>query len=156
MLEWASWRGPIRGDAGAPLVVIAIQSRLMMNVGGDHGVELYDFPGPRDLPQLGWLGPDYTLAVVSYLGTGLREQDAGTELIALKCEAPPQLEATVKGGSRGVISAQQARFDLQVLVRDGNGQHWRLRGRMTCTGERLDMDAPAVGMAFDLASAEAV
>jgi hypothetical protein len=101
--------------------------------------------------------PDYTSAVVSNLSAGLREQDAGTELIAVKCEASPQLQATVKGrGPRDVISAQQARFDLQVLVRDGNGQHWRLRGRMTCTGDRLDTDEPAVDVTFDLASAEAV
>ena len=129
----------------------------MTSVEGSHGVELYEFPPPRDVPQLGWLGPDYTSAVVSSLAAGLYEQDAGAELIAVKCEAPPELEATVKGsGPRNVISGQQARFDLQVLVRDGNGRHWRLRGRMTCTGERLDTDEPTAGMTFDLASAEAV
>src|SRR5919109_4891259 len=99
--------------------MIAIQFRPMTSVEGNHGVELYEFPAPRDLPQLGWLGPDYTSAVVSNLSAGLRKQDAGTELIAVKCEAQPQLEATVKGsGPRDVISGQQARFDLQVLVRD--------------------------------------
>jgi hypothetical protein len=137
--------------------MIAIRFRPMASAEGTDGVELYEFPAQRDVPQLGWLGPDYTSAVVSNLGAGLREQDAGTELIAVKCEAPPQLEATVKGsGPREVVSGQQARFDLQVLVRDGNGQHWRLRGRMTCTGDRLDTDEPAVGVTFDLASAEAV
>ena len=129
----------------------------MAEVEGTDGVELYEFPAPRDVPQLGWLGPDYTAAVVSNLVAGLREQDAGSELIAVKCEAPPQLEVTVEGrGPRDVISGQQARFDLQVLVRDGNGRHWRLRGRLTCTGERLDTHEPAVGVTFDLASAEAV
>ena len=129
----------------------------MTSVDDPHGVELYEFPPPRDVPQLRWLGPDYTSAVVSSLLAGLREQDAGAELIAVNCEAPPEFEATVKGsGAPNVISGQQARFDLQVLVRDGNGQHWRLRGRMTCTGELLDTDEPTGGVAFDLASAEAV
>jgi hypothetical protein len=137
--------------------MIAIPFWRMTSVESTDGVELYEFPAPRDVPQLSWLGPDYTSAVVSNLSAGLREQDAGTELIAVKCEAPPQLDATVKGsGPRDVISAQQARFDLQLLVRDGNGQHWRLRGRMTCTGHRLDTDEPAVDVTFDLASAEAV
>ena len=129
----------------------------MANGGADHGVELYDFPAPRDVPQLSWLGPDYTSAVVSNLGAGLRRQDAGTELIAIRCEAPPQLEATVRGGgSRGVISGQRARLELQVLVRDGSGQAWRLRGQMTCTGQRLGTDESAVRVSFDLAGAEAV
>jgi hypothetical protein len=68
-----------------------------------------------------------------------------------------ELEANAKGrGSRDVISAQQARFDLQVLVRDGNGRPWRLRWRMTCTGERFETDKPAVGVTFDLAGTNAV
>jgi hypothetical protein len=125
-----------------------------MTNGADHGVDLCDFPAPRDVPQAYWLGPAYTTAVVENLGAGLRRQDAATELIGVKCEAPPQLEATVRGS--GVVSAQRACFDLQVLVCDGNGRHWRLRGRMTCTGERLDTDEPTLDVAFDLASTEAV
>jgi hypothetical protein len=31
--------------------------RPMTSVEGTDGVELYEFPAPRDLPQLGWLGP---------------------------------------------------------------------------------------------------
>jgi hypothetical protein len=129
----------------------------MTNVDHDHGVELYNFPTPGELPQLTWLGPVYTSALVDQLDAGLRRQDAGNELIALKSEAPPQLEATVKGGGpAGVVSAQLARFELQALVRDGNGRHWRLRGRLTLVGEQLDAGRTAVRSGFDLASAEAV
>jgi predicted dienelactone hydrolase len=31
--------------------------RPMTSVEGTDGVELYEFPAPRDVPQLGWLGP---------------------------------------------------------------------------------------------------
>jgi hypothetical protein len=72
--------------------MIAIRFRPMTSVEGTDGVKSYEFPASRDVPQSGWLGPDYTTTVVSGLGAGLREQDAGTELIAVKCEAPPQLE----------------------------------------------------------------
>jgi hypothetical protein len=96
--------------------MIAMRFWPMTSVVGTDGVELYEFPASRDVPQLGWLGPDYTSTVGSNLGAGLREQDVGTELIAVKCGAPPQLEATVKGsGTRDVISGW--RGELAAAIR---------------------------------------
>ncbi|MEO5873450.1 MAG: hypothetical protein ABIS86_18765, partial [Streptosporangiaceae bacterium] len=91
------------------------------------GPELYGFPPPDELPQLGWLGPDYAAMLAFDLEQGLLRQDKGTHVIGVRCESEPLLKTPS-------VRAQDAAFGLEVFLTDGIGRSWRLRGRWTYIG----------------------
>jgi hypothetical protein len=121
------------------------------------GIDVYDFP--EDLlghPLLAWMGDDYVRFVADELLRRFRQQDAGTEMVAIKCEERPELLTTADDRS-GVVSSVEAVFRLQVLLLASSGQHWRLRGdgRFSATG--LDQPGRAsVSVGFEIRSSEEV
>lgn len=100
------------------------------------GPQLYGFPPPDLLPQLRWLGADYSALLAHDLEQGLLRQDPATRLRAVRCESDPLLK-TVGVDHAGVARAQDASFSLEVLLMDGTGYSWRLRGRWTYVGRDL-------------------
>ena len=51
------------------------------------GIEAYNFPDDMlGHPQLAWMGDDYVRFVATELLRRFQQQDAGTELVAIKCE----------------------------------------------------------------------
>ena len=121
------------------------------------GIDAYNFPS--DLlghPLLVWMGDDYVQFVAAELLARFREQDAGTEMVAIKCEEQPKLLTSVdeqKGTVRGVV----AEFNLQVLLLASSGQHWRLRGDGRFTADGLGQPGRAsVTVGFEILSTEEV
>ncbi len=119
------------------------------------GPELYGFP-PSDLvPRLRWLGADYAALLVHDLGQGLMRQDPGTRLRAVRCEADP-LVKTIGVDHAGVARAQDAAFSLEVLLADGTGRPWRLRGRWTYVGRDLGTLEARITHYWQLVSADRI
>ena len=119
------------------------------------GIDAYGFPS--DLlghPLLAWMGGDYVRFVAAELRRRFQQQDAGSEMVAIKCEERPKLLTSADertGTVRGVV----AEFNLQVLLLASSGQHWRLRGvgRLSVVG--LDQPGrPSVSVGFDIRSTE--
>jgi hypothetical protein len=100
------------------------------------GPQLYGFPPPEFLPRLRWLGMDYSALLARDLAQGLLRQDPGTRLRAVRCESDPVV-STVGVDRAGVARAVDAAFPLEVLLTDGVGRSWRLRGRWTYAGRDL-------------------
>jgi hypothetical protein len=118
------------------------------------GSEVYGFPPPGRLPQLRWLGPDYVSVLVHDLTQGLLRQDSGTQVLGVRCEADPALQASADPA--GVIRSHEASFQLQVFVQDGSGRPWRLNGRWTYAGRDLGTSAASVVHYWQLFSADGV
>jgi hypothetical protein len=88
--------------------------------------DAYNFPDDEDTQRLlSWMGDDFVSSVGSSVFKGLRRQDPGCELIAIKCEAPPEIKPYVLPGS-GNLSSMEVTFKLQVALRASNGQVWRM------------------------------
>lgn len=119
------------------------------------GPQLYGFPPPELLPRLRWLGADYCGLLVRDLERGLLRQDPGTRLRALRCEADPVV-ATAGVDRSGVPRAQDAAFPLEVLLTDGVGRSWRLRGRWTYAGRDLGTAQARVTHYWELFTVERV
>lgn len=117
--------------------------------------ELYGFPPPDRVPQLRWLGPDYAAMLAYDLEQGLVRQDKGTHVIGVRCESEPLLKTTAVD-SIGVIRAHDAAFGLEVLLTDGIGRSWRLRGRWTYVGRDLGTAVASVTHYWELFTADAV
>jgi hypothetical protein len=121
------------------------------------GIDAYNFPD--DLlghPLLAWMGDDYVRFVADKLLRRFRQQDAGTEMVAIKCEERPELLTTAADRS-GVVSGVVAVFSLQVLLLASSGQHWRLRGEGRFTASGLDQPGRAsVVVGFEIRSTEGV
>jgi hypothetical protein len=124
-----------------------------------HGVtsspQLYGFPPPELLPRLRWLGGDYCGLLAHDLERGLLRQDPGTRLRALRCEADPVV-TTVGVDLTGAPRAQDAVFALEVLLSDGVGRSWRLRGRWTYAGRDLGTPGARVTHYWELFTADRV
>jgi len=120
-----------------------------------EGIDTYDFPA--DLlrhPQLAWMGDDYVRFVAAELLRRFCQQDAGTKMLAIKCEARPKLLSSADERT-GTVRSVVAEFNLQVLVRASNGQCWRLRGDGRFSAEALDQPGRAsVTVGFDIRSTE--
>jgi hypothetical protein len=121
-----------------------------------EGMDVYNFP--TDLlghPLLAWMGDDYVRFVAVELLRRFRNQDAGTEMLAIKCEELPKLVTSVHertGAVRGVV----VEFNLQVLLQASSGQCWRLRGDAKFSAVGLDQPGRAsVSVGFDIRSREA-
>jgi hypothetical protein len=119
------------------------------------GIDAYNFPA--DLhgdPLLAWMGDDYVHFVATELLRQFRQQDAGTEMVAIKCEERPRLLTRVEertGTVRGVV----AEFKVQVLLQASSGQCWRLHGDAKFAADGLDQPGRAsVAIGFDVRSAE--
>jgi hypothetical protein len=117
--------------------------------------QLYGFPPPELLPGLRWLGSDYSALLARDLERGLLRQAPGTRLRAVRCESDPLLR-TVGVDRAGVPRAQDAAFSLEILLLDGAGRSWRLRGRWTYTGRDLGTFQSRVGHYWELFSADRV
>src|SRR5437763_544590 len=101
------------------------------------GIDTHDFPD--DLlghPLIGWMGDDYVQFIASELQRRFREQDAGSDLIAMKCEAFPIIETSAL--EDGTVRAVVTVFSLQLLIRASHGNHWRIRGGGMFRAEKLD------------------
>jgi hypothetical protein len=135
----------------APAGDVAVEQRRV------DGIETYGFPS--DLlghPLLTWMGADYLRFVMAELLQRFRQQDPGTEMLAVKCEAPPRL-STEAGQHTGTVRGVKAEFDLQVLLRASSGRRWRLRGIGNFGAADLDQPAgTSVSVGFNLRSAEEV
>ena len=118
-------------------------------------IQVYGFGTELDgHPLLGWMGDDWVRFVALELLGQFRKQDAGTELLAVKCEAAPELQTRVQEGSNAVTEVE-LRLALQVLLRDSSGSSWRLRGVAEFTGRGLAGEQPASHTAsFEIATTE--
>ncbi|MCD0452012.1 hypothetical protein LO762_22865 [Actinocorallia sp. API 0066] len=119
------------------------------------GPRLWGFPPPQQVPQLRWLGADYSALLVRDLEQGLLRQDPGTHVIAVKCEGEPRL-ITVGVDAAGYIRAHDAAFPLEILLSDGGGRSWRLRGRWTYAGRDLGTVHARVSHYWELFTADRV
>ncbi|ROO89217.1 hypothetical protein EDD29_6904 [Actinocorallia herbida] len=119
------------------------------------GPRLWGFAPPQQVPQLGWLGADYSAQLVHDLSQGLLRQDPGTHVIAVKCEGVPLLKS---GGvdASGAVRAHDAAFSLEILLSDGVGRSWRLRGRWTYVGRELGTFRAQITHYWELRTAEQV
>jgi hypothetical protein len=141
---WEEERRRVEGDFG-------MEQRQV------DGIDAYNFP--TDLyghPLLAWMGDDYAQYVAAELLRRFRQQDAGTEMVAIKCEERPQLLTSVDertGTVRGVV----AMFNLQVLLLASSGQHWCLYGDGRFTAIGLDQPGQAsITMGFEVRSTNVV
>jgi hypothetical protein len=112
------------------------------------GPELRGFPPPGQLPDLRWLGADYTSLLVHDLTAGLLRQDPGTMVLGVRCEATPEAAAACDSG--GIIRSYDIRFSLEIFVRDGWSRLWRLTGMWTYAGRQLGTPAAAVTHRWEL------
>jgi hypothetical protein len=119
------------------------------------GIDAYNFP--TDFighPLLTWMGDDYVRFIAAELLRRFRQQDDGTEMLAIKCEERPKLLTSADertGTVRGVV----AEFNLQVLLRASNSQCWRMRGDGKFSAVGLDQPGRAsVSVGFDIRSTE--
>ncbi len=119
------------------------------------GIDAYDFP--PDLaghPLLIWMGEDYLRFVTTELLRKFAEQDPGTQMVIIKCEAPPRL-STEADSATGVVRDVAVEFDLTMLLRSLSGRRWRLRGVGKFGAAGLDQpEGHTLTVAFDLRSAE--
>ncbi|MHB1561068.1 MAG: hypothetical protein ACYC61_26760 [Isosphaeraceae bacterium] len=119
------------------------------------GIDAYGFP--PDLvghPLLAWMGEDYLRFVTTELLRKFAEQDPGTQMMIIKCEAPPRL-STEADLATGVVRDVAVEFDLTVLLRALSGRRWRLRGTSKFGASRLDQpQGHTITVGFDLRSAE--
>lgn len=118
-------------------------------------VDAYGFPEElTGHPLLSWMGDDYVQYIAGELLHRFREQDAGTEMLAIKCEEQPRILTSLNERTntvRGVVAI----FNLQVLLQASNGQYWRLRGDGTFRAAGLHEPGQAsVTVQFDLRSTE--
>ncbi|GAA3217246.1 hypothetical protein [Actinocorallia longicatena] len=111
----------------------------------------YGFP---HISELRWLGADYAALLVHDLNQGLLRQDPRTLLRGVRCEANPRL--TTVAADRGVLRAQDVSFSLELLLCDGLGRSWRLRGRWTYCGRDLGTPFAGVTHFWELLTAEVV
>lgn len=116
--------------------------------------EVYGFPPPVGLPELRWLGPDYVSVLLYDLTQGLLRQDSGTQILGVRCDAEPDLQASAD--QAGVIRAHDARFRLEIYLQDGVGRPWRLHGQWTYEGRDLGSPAASITHHWELYSAEGV
>jgi hypothetical protein len=118
-------------------------------------IDAYGFPEELNgHPLLAWMGNDYVQYIAEELLQQFREQDAGTQMLAIKCEEQPRILTSLNERTnrvRGVV----AKFNLQVLLKASNGQHWRLRGDGTFRAAGLDEpELPSTKVQFELRSTE--
>jgi hypothetical protein len=120
-----------------------------------NDIDAYNFPA--DLlghSLLTWMGDDYVRFIAVELLQRFRRQDAGTEMLAIKCEDRPKVLTTADertGTVRGVV----VELDLQLLLQASNGQCWRLRGDGRFSAVGLDQPGRAsVSVGFDIRSTE--
>jgi hypothetical protein len=122
-----------------------------------EGIDAYNFP--VDLvrnPQLMWMGDDYVRFVAVELLRRFRQQDNGTDMLAIRCEAPPKLLTRVDE-STGTLKGALAEFDLQILLQASDGRHWRLRGDGKFSADGLDEPGQTtVSVGFSIRSNEQV
>jgi hypothetical protein len=120
-----------------------------------NGIDTYGFPTELYThPLLSWMGENYVDYVAQALIEQLRKQDAGTRLIAMKCEKPPELTTSLRG-SAGHTNRVSLHIALQLLVQDTQATYWRLRG--IAGFEYIDADDRAqqsVSVFFDLQNTE--
>jgi len=88
--------------------------------------DAYNFPEDEETQrQLYWMGADYVSYVGSSVYKGFRQEDPGCELIAVKCEEPPEIKSYYLPGS-GTLSSMEVSFKLQVAVRASSGKAYRI------------------------------
>ncbi len=121
------------------------------------GIDAYGFP--PDLvghPPLAWMGEDYLRFVTTELLRKFAEQDPGTQMVIIKCEAPPRI-STEADSATGVVRDVVVEFDLTILLRALSGRRWRLRGTGKFGAAGLEQpEGHTITVAFDLRSAEEV
>lgn len=89
------------------------------------------------------------------LEQGLLRQDKGTRIMAVRCESEPFLKTASVDGA-GIIRAHDAAFSLEVLLADGIGRNWRLRGRWTYVGRDLGTTVASVTHYWELFTGDLV
>ena len=100
------------------------------------------------------MGDDYVRFVAAELLRRFRQQDAGTEMVAIVCEDRPKLLASADERT-GTVRVVVAEFNLQVLLLASNGQHRRLRGDGRFTASSLDQPGRAsVAVEFEIRTTE--
>jgi hypothetical protein len=121
------------------------------------GIDAYNFPA--DLtghPLLAWIGDDYVQYIARELLARFRQQDAHTELLALKCESLPEVSTRLQDGT-GTVSGVTMKVPLQLLLQDKNNDCWRLRGVGEFVADQLHLpSAHTVRVGFEIESAEPV
>lgn len=121
-----------------------------------NGTDFHNFPSRETVEHsLFWMGDNYLLKIQNDFTEQLRAQDAGTTVIAIKSQTEPEFQHTVSSGN-GTIHAVTVTFQLQVLVKDGSGKHWRLNGTCVYAGTELHTENPELNMDFELKSADPV
>jgi hypothetical protein len=120
-----------------------------------EGIDTYNFPADlHGFPLLAWMGDDYVRFVTIEMLRRFRQQDASTEMLAIKCEERPKL-LTNADKRTGAVQGVVAEFNLQVLLQASNGQCWRLRGDAKFSALGLDQpERTSVSVEFDLRSTE--
>ena len=122
---------------------------------GDCDIQAYGFGSELDShPLLRWMGDDWVSFVALELLSEFRKQDPGTDLLAVKCEVPPELQTRADERS-GTVTEVALRLSLQVLLRDSSGSAWRLRGVGEFTGRGLAGDEPpSHAVSFEIETTE--
>jgi hypothetical protein len=127
----------------------------------NENIEIDGFPQDEDTTRmLYWMGNDYVSYILNELFDGLRKQDLGTRLLAVKCEGQPDfLSAWKKHPTKDdvrLVSRMEVTFDLQLLVEDSRQMRWRLYVKVVYRAENLDMpESSKVRGSFNIIKAEA-
>jgi hypothetical protein len=100
------------------------------------------------------MGEDYVRYVAVELLRRFQQQDAGTEMLAIKCEERPRL-LTSADERTGTVRRITVELKLQVLLQTSSGQCRRLRGDGKFSAVGLDKPGEAsASIAFDIHSTE--
>ena len=88
--------------------------------------DAYNFPEDEVTQRhLYWMGADYISYVGSSVYKGFRLEDPGCQLIAVKCEEPPEIKTYYLPGSE-TLASMEAIFKLQVAIRASSGKAYRI------------------------------
>lgn len=119
-----------------------------------RGIDIYDFPETDDIAKmLYWMGDNYINYIIDTFTEQLRKQDKLTEIIGIKCENDPVFETQVSATSNK-IHTMKAQFLIQLLLKDGTGNHWRLYGMSQHLASDLDTKDPKIITEFRLEKTE--
>jgi hypothetical protein len=121
-----------------------------------NGTDLHNFPDKEDVKKsLFWMGEDYLVYLLEGFTHQFKAQDAGTEIVAVKCEEEPEF-SYVASNKDGKIHGVTVKFKLQFLLLAGNKQHWRLHGIARYAAKELHTEDPKIDLDFELERSEQV
>ncbi len=103
-------------------------------------VSLEGFPQDEETrAALYWMGDDYARTLATRLARHLAADDPAGTMLALRCLQPPKLNVDAAEDD-GRVLAVDADFEVEAVMRSGDGSRWALRIALRYQADQLDRD----------------